>query len=300
MPARPTGSIASFGLSETNFLRPERQPGAPVARHATSRQPTPRPVEEQTVRGNATTWHEWCSETIRMPSTAVKDGDPTPVPALVRLTSGLAHEIRNPLNSAKLQLDVLDRPPLAEGLPHTVLERIRAALSELVRISDLVDDYTSLTEPRAVEVRPIRLPPFITKCVERLTRSMDLGENLISLSVPAELPHVWADEPQLDKVIRHLLRNSLDACHARPAHIEIAVESRANWVEVTVRDDGPGVPSIIYPLSDVFLPFVTTKRAGTGLGLTIVRQLVLAHGGDVSLRSDSSGTEVQFTLPTAH
>ena len=232
-----------------------------------------------------------------MPRTAVKRGTDTPVPALVRLTSGLAHELRNPLNSAKLQLDVLTRSPVGQDLPHAVREGIQAALSELRRISDLVDDYTSLTEPRAVEVRPTRLSPFITGCVEQLTRSLPLRDSLITVSVPANLPCVWADDSQLDKVFRHLLQNSLDACHDRPARIEILVEDQAGCVAVTVRDNGPGIPSIIFPESDVFLPFVTTKRAGTGLGLTIVRQLVLAHRGDVSLRSDTNGTEVQFTLP---
>ena len=148
-------------------------------------------------------------------------------PRLTRLAAGLAHELRNPLNAARLQLGALVRPPMGTGLTNEARSRIQAANTELQRISDLIEDYMSLTEPRTINPTPIVLAPVATRSIECVAATMPQLVDRIKTRIPKNLPTVLADAHRLTQVFVHLLKNALEATNGRgESEIEIAAAAR--------------------------------------------------------------------------
>ncbi len=244
---------------------------------------------------------------------AVKTGA---VRSLGRFTAGLAHDLRNPLNAAQLQLQALLRLS-SVGLPLFVRERVLAVNSELCRISELIDDYMSLSEPGITRLERLSLLDISASALTHLVDAR-LGSVTLENRISGELPAVLADRTRLTRVFIHLLKNSLDALPRADARIRLDAgtvfdsEGNRSMVVVRVSDNGTGIDEETLP--QIFEPFFTTKAAGTGLGLTLVKRVILAHGGVVSVRtqggdrgrkpsashgppSEDFTTIAEFTLP---
>lgn len=217
---------------------------------------------------------------------------------MMRLTSGLAHELRNPLNNAKLQLDVLLRERREPTLPPMVVERVQRALTELRRIAATIDDYVSLTEPRDMKPRSTAVLPLVEGALRTLGSAIDAAGTTVQIAVPVELPQVWVDPNRMQQALEHLIRNGLEAVQGLSnGLVSVAATAEATTIRITVSDNGEGVPSEM--LESIFDPFVTTKPTGTGLGLTLVRQLALAHGGAATVTSEFGCTVALLELPRA-
>ena len=217
-------------------------------------------------------------------------------PVLLRLTSGLAHELRNPLNSAILQLDTIFRLQPDATLPEPLTERLAAIESELRRMAMLVDDYLSLTEPREILPRPVALVDVVESAITNIAPWAAAGNVIVGHGVTPSLPLVSADFGRLTQVVTHILRNALEAVEPiSPRTVYVDAGTVSSFAEVRVHDTGVGIPEHIR--EHMFKPFFSTKEAGTGLGLTLVQQLVSAHGGRVMVRSRPGETVVGFTVP---
>jgi signal transduction histidine kinase len=221
--------------------------------------------------------------------------------AMGRLTAGLAHEVRNPLNAAKLQLEVLKRAAksLADAeAGERIASRADIVLGELSRLGGLLDDFLALARPRGIEPEPVALGPLIDGVVDLEAPAIrEAGIAFEVSGAPFDLT-VRADAPRIKQVLVNLIKNAVEALDATPAPaiaIEV-VRSSAGWAEVRVIDNGPGVdPSLG---GKIFEAFTTSKEAGTGLGLTIVKAIVEQHGGEISIdRADDRYTVARFTLP---
>lgn len=218
------------------------------------------------------------------------------------LTAGLAHEIRNPLNAAQLQLELLSRRS-AKGVDVEDVQR-RAALvrGELKRLSSLLDDFLGLARPKALGLQSIDMARLFEDVLE-LESPICLR---LGVRVRVECPpglFAEGDRDQLSQALLNLIRNSREAFQAAnlvEGNLRLSAELRAtssgkNFVHVRVSDDGPG-----FPPGDILEPFHTTKAAGTGLGLSIVQKIVRAHGGKLRLESPPEGGAcVAFDLPQA-
>lgn len=221
--------------------------------------------------------------------------------AMGKLTAGLAHEIRNPLNAAKLQLEVMKRG-IAKGSTRapSIQERVGIVTGELDRLSLLLDDFLSLARPRAVDATALDLAPLIAEVVG--LQGPVAASNRVALRsvVPVDLPRVYADAKRIRQVLVNLLVNAVEASRGEEdSFIEVGARSGVRgMVEVVVEDNGVGLESDVE--ARVFESFVTTKDAGTGLGLTIVRNIIERHGGSIELGARPGGGAVaRFTLPTA-
>ncbi len=221
--------------------------------------------------------------------------------ALGRLTAGLAHEIRNPLNAATLQLELLSRA--AARLPEDGGIGRRAAIvrEEVQRLSSLLQDFLALARPSALRRDRVSLRSLFEEVVQLQLPLADRHGVVLRLHVPDATPPVLGDASRLKQVLINLVGNALDALAGHGGGcIELRAEAdeRAGWVRIEVADDGPGLPE--EESERLFEPFVTTKEGGTGLGLALVRQVVERHGGEVELLSRSEGGALaRFTLPAA-
>ncbi|MCC6231621.1 MAG: hypothetical protein IT580_03200 [Verrucomicrobiales bacterium] len=188
--------------------------------------------------------------------------------------AGLAHETRNPLNIIRGLAQLISRQPA--GSPE-VNVRATAIVAETDRVTAQLNEFINYSRPREVHWAAVDLAA-VTQDVARALAS-DLEEHGVRLVLPPSLPSLRADEQLLRQALFNLLLNAIQAAH-RDGTIEIVASPvEAGEFHLDIRDDGPGVPP--EHRAEIFKPYFTTRAEGTGLGLAVVHQIVLAHGWDI-------------------
>jgi PAS domain S-box-containing protein len=215
--------------------------------------------------------------------------------ALGTMAAGLAHEIRNPLNSAHLQLSMAERR-LQRG--DTEVESVKAAVTtaaaELERLGALVQDFLQFAQPQALQLTPMDLRRTLESGLARLAQRAH-GKGVSMRVLPGEAVLAEADPDKVEELLLNLARNAIEAV-GTGGHVELSARAQGPYAELVVWDDGPGFASD----APVFAPFFTTKEHGTGLGLAIVHRIAMDHGGQVSVQSVPGDTRFTVSLPRAH
>ncbi len=241
-------------------------------------------------------------ETYREDYVLKKTAEAESLAVMGRLTAGLAHEVRNPLNAAKLQLDVLRRTAskVEDASTRRKIERrTNVVQDELRRLSILLDDFLNLA--RAQRMEPIRCnASTLLEEVLELRRPEIESQGIEFIEdFDSDSCILLAERDRLKQVVNNLITNAVEAvASSHQPSIQVASRMRGDdqW-EVAVIDNGPGVPSQV--VGRAFESFVTTKEAGTGLGLAIVKRIVDLHGGAANLISlPDGGTRASFWIPT--
>ena len=158
-----------------------------------------------------------------------------------------------------------------------VQRKSREIVDEADKVAAQLNEFINYSRPREVRRTRLALNQVVNEVVRTL--NYDLEEKKISLQVKGEPLSIEADEQLLRQALFNLLLNAIQAVNGS-GEIQIVAEKR-NGAEasVEVRDNGPGVPS--EQRTEIFKPYVTTQKKGTGLGLAVVQQIVLAHGWDI-------------------
>jgi two-component system, NtrC family, nitrogen regulation sensor histidine kinase NtrY len=224
----------------------------------------------------------------------------------MKLIRVLMHEIMNsitPITSLSDSLFNLYKSGEKTVLPAEVTEKtIGTTLQGLQVIREqgngllsFVDSYRKLTRIPQPEMKLFRVSNLLTR-IKILYSSLD-GSNQVALSVIEKDPHLelLADENQISLVLINLLKNALEANennHSAKISISAGFDSE-NHAEICVIDNGPGIPE--KNLEDVFVPFFTTREEGSGIGLSISKQIMRVHGGTLKVRS-IPGKETIFCL----
>ncbi len=201
------------------------------------------------------------------------------------VASGLAHELRNPLASMMGALDLLKQNPEMAAEERRLME---IALREAGRLDDLVTHFLDFARPAPPRRIECDLAPLVAE-------TLDVFAHDPAAHVDAErdlAPAVaYCDPGQMKQVVWNLLRNAAEAAGERkpgsPVHVRAACGADDGAAWLVVEDDGPGIPPA--DRTRVFLPFFTTKRQGTGLGLATVHRIVDQHGGSIGVESAARG-----------
>jgi len=209
---------------------------------------------------------------------------------LARLLARLAHEIRNPLSSLDIHVQLLeeDLAHLAPHMKERTAGRFDIIHGELHRLENIVKHFLRLAGPSALDLEAVDLATVL-KHVCELLRPEALARGIeITLDVAESLPAMRADPGQLTQALVNLVINAIQAVD-RNGRVEVsaALGQEAGLLRVEVRDSGPGVPPD--KLATVFEPFYTTKPEGSGLGLWIAQQVVLGHGGAIEVANAPAG-----------
>jgi PAS domain S-box-containing protein len=217
--------------------------------------------------------------------------------AMAPLALGLAHEIRNPLNAAVLELHLLSRAigRLPDGEQRDPMaSRVRIVEDEIRRLERLLTEFLELARPRSPQREPVDLTRVVSDVLDLEAEAITAHGVVLERDLTPSA-FVSGDTEKLKQVVLNLVVNALDVM---PEHgtLRARTEISDDTVELALSDTGPGVDPKF--LAEIFDPFFTTKPAGTGLGLAIVRKIVEQHGGDVSLEARlEGGTTVRVVLP---
>jgi signal transduction histidine kinase len=198
----------------------------------------------------------------------------------------VAHELKNPLTPIRFAVSRLRRDASSELQDViTVLDVETGRLDEMARSFSL---FGRLPEGTASEVDLGELARYTARAV--VPQGVEL-----TIEVADELPLARGHHDALQRALSNVLLNAVDASGGR-GRIVVRVEQRDEWLLLSVRDEGKGIPAA--QLDRIWEPYFTSKPGGTGLGLAIVRQTILAHHGRVEAEStEGRGTEVRLYLP---
>lgn len=221
--------------------------------------------------------------------------------ALGEMAAGLAHEIRNPLGAIKASAQYLSEPTGQQEDPDEFLDII---VDEVDRLNRVVGSFLDYARPGHTNPEPIYVNAAVELTLQFLRPECDAADVQLHVEMDAELPKVRIDIEHLRQVLINLVQNAVQAMERGG---EIYVETRTQdgfrpggearrWVQISVRDTGPGIPPALLP--NLFVPFVTTKQQGTGLGLAISQRIVSEAGGRIDVRSrEGQGTTFVVLLP---
>jgi signal transduction histidine kinase len=214
------------------------------------------------------------------------------IAAMQTMTAGLAHEIRNPLNAAKLQLELLERRLHRAAVDARMIEPTALAKNEIERLTALLNEFLEFARPLPLHAQGCDVVAIVRQVidVEAATRQR------VTLALDAEPAQLVAelDIAKLHHLVQNLVQNACEAA-GPDGHVRVAVRGDEARCVIRVADDGPGIPDDVKPR--IYEPFFSTKEGGTGLGLSIVHSLVALHGGSIDLATGPRGTTVEVALP---
>ncbi|HVU52364.1 MAG TPA: ATP-binding protein [Polyangia bacterium] len=215
--------------------------------------------------------------------------------AVGTMAAGLAHEVRNPLNSASLQLTLLERRlGRGEGAAE-ILPVAHIIKSEIDRLDRLVRDFLAFSQPRPLEAAPVPVLPLLEGVAALIRPTAEAERVELALEVAPGTPAIAGDVERLKQVTHNLTRNALEAMQGRGGRLVLRGRGDGDAVELQVEDDGPGFSEDL----PVFDAFFTTKEQGTGLGLALVHRIVSDHGGTVRVESRPGRTCFTLRLPAS-
>jgi PAS domain S-box-containing protein len=212
-----------------------------------------------------------------------------------KLTASLAHEIRNPLSSVKLNSQIILKNLRFGGNDQRRLEII---VQEISRLERILDEMLDFARPVKLNLEPVSIHDVLDSCLEIMDARIREKRITIKKRYTRRLPKTLADHEKMEQAVINILLNAVEVM-PEGGHLEViteALQKEGRSLKVEISDDGPGINPEDLPY--IFNPFFSNKKKGTGLGLFNVKKIIEAHGGKemVELRKPK-GTRVIFTIP---
>jgi len=208
------------------------------------------------------------------------------------LAAGLAHEIRNPLAGIAGVVEVIGRELPQGSSSHAVLPEVQ---NEIQHIQAILNDLLAYARPRSPEFHPADLNATVEQAVF-LARQQVLTKPIeITLAPEKNLSKILHDPVQIQQVVLNLLLNGIQAIQGK-GQIDVALRQEGDWAVVRIRDTGKGIARD--SLTKIFKPFFTTRKEGTGLGLSLAKGIVDSHKGKIEVTSEPGhGAQFEVWLP---
>lgn len=252
---------------------------------------------EETVAQRTATLRKEIAERKRLEAARIQSER---LAAVGSMAAKLAHEIRNPLGTIKLNLDLLgdEVGTLGPGRPATTDEAkalLQAVNSEVHRLEHLVEDYLRFSRLPKLKRERVILNDLLARELVFLEPMFNKAHIVLVTKFDRALPAIQADPDQLWQAVLNLIRNAVEAM-PRAGTLTLRTASEAGEVVLHMSDTGKGMNDD--QCAQIFRPFFTTKPSGTGLGLTLVQQILIEHGGRVECASVvGQGTTLSLYFP---
>lgn len=216
-----------------------------------------------------------------------------PIALSAHMAAALAHEIRNPLLSIKGGAALLEKS-LNSAEDKELAELIHREATRVETLMQTLDPLSPSSEQHYTRVNIHQVLDHAVRVIKTITPSLT-----ITTHYDPSIPEIYADESRLIQVCINLMHNACDAMKHLPnptVHITTRIAAQPHPLCITIRDEGCGVPDAIR--DRLFMPFVTTKSEGKGLGLSIAQAIIQQHGGMLTYAAvESGGSEFTIQLP---
>ncbi len=221
-----------------------------------------------------------------------------------QLAAQITHEIRNPLSSVALNVELLeDEIPSAGPEARHLLREITR---EIDRLNSITEDYLRFARRPKPELARLDLREHVSNLLAFLGAEVELAGVALDTVFPDEAVWIQGDANQLRQVFMNLMRNAVEAVTepdreaSDPPQVEVRMRCKGDRVIVVVRDNGPGIDLPQDALERIFEAFYTRKAQGTGLGLPIVQEILVDHGGSIGVEDTGpQGTTFRVELPAS-
>jgi two-component system, NtrC family, sensor kinase len=221
--------------------------------------------------------------------------------AVGKMAAMITHEVRNPLSSIGLNVELLDEE-LGDLPPERSVEArslLRAITAEVDRLTAVTEEYLKFARLPKPKLAAEALDPIVRNLADFQRVELASRGVALELELAGDLPPALVDEAQVRQVLLNLVRNAADALEpGGGGSVTVGTRRAGDAVEIIVSDDGPGIAGEVVP--KLFDPFFSTKEGGTGLGLALTRQIVREHGGEIRVESlPGRGASFVVSLPLA-
>ena len=215
--------------------------------------------------------------------------------ALGRITAGVAHEVKNPLNSMRLWLE-----NLKESLPEEqdgARQAVRVLDKEIDRLDRVVKRFLDFTRPMDVRLEATHLAHLLREVLDVAKPQFQKGHIQVAQLLPIDVPEVYVDRALLKQAVLNLVLNAIEAMPGG-GQLRVVLSRRGDMAEIAVGDTGPGIPP--ENRQKVFQLFFTTRPGGSGIGLASTFRIVQLHNGSIDFTSEvGRGTTFRIELPLA-
>ncbi len=212
------------------------------------------------------------------------------------MAAGVAHEIRNPLTVIKGYVQMLLEEKEDSKLGN-VKAHLQIVVDEINRLGKIVQDFLSLAKPQDLDKVRLDFNELLVSVRDFLESEAVRQDAHLEIELDPSVGKIEGDPASLKQVVFNLVTNAFQAV-GQGGRVAIRTYQRNRWAFLEVSDNGPGIPEDLR--EKVFVPFFSTKPAGTGIGLAISRRIVLDHGGNLSFRSEPGNTRFIVQIPLAH
>jgi signal transduction histidine kinase len=216
--------------------------------------------------------------------------------ALGRVTAGVAHEVKNPLNSMRVWLEVL-KGNLPEGAEPQ--QAVRMLDNEIDRLDRAVKTFLDFTRPVQIEFEDSDLPALLHQVLDGARPSLQKAGVMVQENIPDKFPPVRMDRGLMHQCVLNLILNASEAMKPDGGTLTIAVHELGNLAEIAVSDTGKGIAP--ENRAKIFQLFFTTRPGGTGIGLANTFRFIQLHNGSIEFESElGRGTTFRIELPLEH
>ncbi len=216
--------------------------------------------------------------------------------AVGRITAGVAHEVKNPLNSMRLWLENLKEslPADADG---AALQAVHVLDVEIDRLDAVVKRFLDFSRPMDVRLEPTQLADLLREVLEVAQPQLQKANVQVARLLPIGIPEVFVDRDLLKQAVLNLVLNAVEAMPTG-GQLQLTLSRRGEMAEITVGDTGKGIPT--EDRQKVFQLFFTTRPGGSGIGLASTFRIVQLHNGSINFTSEvGRGTTFRIELPLA-
>ena len=217
-----------------------------------------------------------------------------------QLAGGLAHEIRNPLSTLSLNLDLLaeDFENAESPRDRRVVKRVARLRDEVRRLNDILDNFLRFARIQEMKMEPTDLNVLVDELRDFYEPQAATQGIVVRVSAASDLPPVMLDAPLFKQALLNLIFNAENAMLPEGGELILSTRRDGDRAVLDVTDTGSGMSNEVR--SKIFDAFYSTRKAGTGLGLPIARKIVESNGGTISVRSElGQGSQFTIRLPIA-
>ncbi|HEV2194362.1 MAG TPA: ATP-binding protein [Candidatus Acidoferrum sp.] len=216
--------------------------------------------------------------------------------ALGRITAGVAHEVKNPLNSMRLWLENLKESLSSDG-DGSSQQAVQVLDKEIDRLDQVVKRFLDFTRPMDVRLEATQLADLLKEVLEIAKPQLEKSNILLAQLLPIDVPEVYVDRALLKQAVLNLVLNAAEAM-PNGGQLRLVLSRRGEMAEIAVGDTGKGIPP--ENQQRIFQLFFTTRPGGSGIGLASTFRIVQLHNGSINFTSEvGRGTTFRIELPLA-